>query len=129
MATWQIELAGYIIGSVGAIIASVYWLKYTATKANIEGKNETISTQNGQIEAFKDEIQRVTISEQSYKKQAEALREIAQQTPQIVALTQAITQLAGSIQKQHAENSKDRKQTTEILKKLLKERADDRSQP
>lgn len=116
--TWQ--LFGYITGAIGLVGGAVFYLRYVATKANIEGKNETISTQNNQIDALKEEVHRVTVSEQSFKKQAEALREVAQQTPQIIELTKAITKLTGSINKQHVENTRERKQTADILSKLLK---------
>lgn len=118
MDVWQIF--GYITGAIGLVGGSVYYLRFTATKANIEGKNETIDTQNGQIDALKEEVTRLTISEQSYKKQAEALRDIAQQTPQIIQLTKAVTNLTQSINKQHTENIKERKQTTQVLQQLLK---------
>lgn len=117
MDLWQIF--GYIIGVIGSVGGAVFYLRYTATKANIEGKNETIKTQNDQIDAYKDEVTRITIDREGYKKQAEALRDIAQQTPQIVELTKAITKLTGSINKQHTENIRERKQTAEILQKLL----------
>jgi cell division protein FtsL len=117
MDLWQIF--GYITGAIGLIGGSVYYLRFTATKANIEGKNETIETQNGQLDALKDEVVRLNIDRESYKKQADALRDVAQQTPQIIQLTKAITNLTVSINKQHTENTKERQQTTQILKQLL----------
>lgn len=114
-----ISIAGWIIGAIGTIGGAVFYLRFTATKANIEGKNETIKTQDDQLTALKDEVVRVNTEMTGYKKQAEALQEIAQQTPQIVMLTKAITKLTESIQKQHAENLKERKAIAEILNNIV----------
>lgn len=114
------ELIGWVVGIIGTVGGAIFYLKFTATKANIDGKNETIKTQNDQIDALKEEVIRMSAEAQSYKKQAEALRDIAQQTPQIIDLTNAITQLTKTIHKQHTENIKERKEIAKILSNIVK---------
>lgn len=115
------QLIGYVLSAVALIVTTIFYLRYTATKANIDGKNETIKTQVDQIEALKEEVTRKSSEAEGYKKQAEALREIAQQTPQIILLTESITKLTDSIQRQHSEDMRERKAMTAILEKLIPE--------
>lgn len=113
--------AGTIIGVIGIIAGAAFYLKYVATKANIDGKDETISTLERQRDATKEE--NVTLLSQVSELTGEnrTLKTIATQTPEIRSLTAAVTKMAETSAKQGKQNAEAQGTTIKLIKELIGE--------
>lgn len=81
-----------IIGLISTIGLAAFYLKFTATKSNLEGKDETIETLEKSRDAYKErnvELEKIVASLQAENK---SFREIATQTPEILQLTKVVTE-------------------------------------
>lgn len=81
-----------IIGLISTIGLAAFYLKFTATKSNLEGKAETIETLEKSRDAYKErnvELEKIVAGLQAENK---SLREIATQTPEILQLTKVVTE-------------------------------------
>ena len=81
-----------IIGLISTIGLAAFYLKFTATKSNLEGKDETIETLEKSRDAYKErnvELEKIVAGLQAENK---SLREIATQTPEILQLTKVVTE-------------------------------------
>lgn len=97
--------AGFL-GFIGLIAGSIFYIKFTATKANLEGKDETIETLKSNRDEWKNkaqetEAENVTLRADKSKLEGEVktLRELATQTPEILALTKAVTSLTKTVER------------------------------
>lgn len=109
------------ITTVIAIIGgAVFYLKFTATKANIDGKNETIVTLEKSKEVTEDENKRLLAENIALKGQNVVLQGMATQTPEIVKLTESVTRLADGVAKQQKSFSTQNEKTIELLTQLVK---------
>lgn len=94
-----------ILGLTGLIVGVYFFVRNTATKSNFEGLKETISTLKGNRDEWKNqaqesekENQRLRDSNAQMIGENKTLRELATQTPEIVALTKAVTSLTGTVE-------------------------------
>lgn len=81
-----------IIGLISTIGLAAFYLKFTATKSNLEGKDETIETLEKSRDAYKErnvELEKIVAGLQAENK---SFREIATQTPEILQLTKVVTE-------------------------------------
>ena len=80
-----------IIGVTGGLGVAVFYLKYTATKSNLEGKDETIETLEKSRNAYRDRNEELEKQCAATAAENKVLREIATQTPEILSLTAVVT--------------------------------------
>ncbi len=81
-----------IIGLISTIGLAAFYLKFTATKSNLEGKDETIETLEKSRDAYKErnvELEKIVAGLQAENK---SFRKIATQTPEILQLTKVVTE-------------------------------------
>lgn len=95
-----------VVGAIGIIGGAVFYLRYTATKSNLEGKDETIDTLKTNRDEWKNKAQELEkevihlrAEKASLEGEAKTLREIATQTPEILALTKAVTSLTKTVER------------------------------
>lgn len=86
-----ISLVAGIVGIVGVLGAAVFYLKFTATKSNLEGKDETIETLEKSRNAYRDRNEELEKQCAATAAENKVLREIATQTPEILQLTAVVT--------------------------------------
>lgn len=122
-----ITLIGYIVGAPSIIVAAIYYLRFIATKANIDGKNETINTLTKSNEAYSDENERITKENNELKGQVQALQQIVTNTPEIIKLTRSVTVLTESVARQHKETSAQNQGITVLLTELVNIMKDERT--
>lgn len=89
---------GTITGVLGIVAGGGFYLKYTGTKANLDGKDETIETLSRQRDAYRDENETLRSDVSRFKGENEVLKRVATQTPEIIALTKAVTRLTSTVE-------------------------------
>lgn len=80
-----------IIGLVSTIGLATFYLKFTATKSNLEGKDETIETLEKSRDAYRERNVELEKQVAGLTAANQSLREIATQTPEILQLTKIVT--------------------------------------
>ena len=80
-----------IIGLVSTIGLAAFYLKFTATKSNLEGKDETIETLEKSRDAYRERNVELEKQVAGLTAANQSLREIATQTPEILQLTKIVT--------------------------------------
>lgn len=113
------QILGWIFGTLGTLASAIFYLRYVATKANIEGKNETIDTLSRSNNAFQEENERVTKENNELKGQVTALQQIVTNTPEIIKLTRSVAKLTESVARQHKDTSAQNKGITALLSELV----------
>lgn len=81
-----------VIGLVTTIASAAFYILYIGKKSNLEGKDETIETLEKSRDAYRErnvELEKQVVALTSENK---TLREIATQTPEILNLTQVVTE-------------------------------------
>lgn len=94
-----ISIFSGLVGFVGLLAGAGFYIKYTATKANLEGKDETIETLTKSRDEFRNEALGSREKIAAFEAETKVLREIATQTPEIVTLTKAVTKLTATVEK------------------------------
>jgi len=110
-----VEILNWILAAVAVITSlggSAFYLRYTATKANLDGKDETINTLDRQLEAVRTERDSLLVENSSLKTTNSALQGIATQTPAIIELTESVTKLTSSFAHHQEQNNR-------VLKELV----------
>ena len=110
---------------IGIVVGSAGYLKYVATKANIDGKDQTIDTLQRQKDAEHSENVSLREENAQLKGENKTLREIATQTPEIIKLTESVTHLTDSVNTQSNQTAKAFKDLVALLTKERKEKRDD----
>jgi len=87
-----ISLVAGVLGVTGVLGAAVFYLKFTATKSNLEGKDETIETLEKSRNAYRERNEELEKALAAATAENKTLREIATQTPEILSLTAVVTQ-------------------------------------
>lgn len=80
-----------IIGLVSTIGLAAFYLKFTATKSNLEGKDETIETLEKSRDVYRERNVELEKQVAGLTAANDSLREIATQTPEILQLTKVVT--------------------------------------
>lgn len=104
-----------IVGLGGSIIGAGFYLKFVATKANIEGKDATIATLEKQMEVTRSDNDALTKENAELKGENRTLRDIATQTPEIVKLTESVTHLSHSMTTATSQQTKILKTVVSLL--------------
>lgn len=92
-----VDIPGYIalfmgvMGFVGLIAGAVFYVRFTATKSNLEGKDETIETLEKSRDVARDRVAELEKQNAGLQAENKALREIATQTPEILELTKVVS--------------------------------------
>ena len=81
-----------IIGLVSTIGLAAFYLKFTATKSNLEGKDETIETLEKSRDTYKERNVELEKQVAGLVAENKSLRDIATQTPEILQLTKVVTE-------------------------------------
>lgn len=120
-----------IIGVLGVIAGAAFYLKFTATKSNMEGKDETIDTLKGNRDEWKNkagelekEVKALRDEKAGLQGENKTLREIATQTPEILELTKIVTKsidVQNQSIKQQGIVAKNIGQLTSEVKKLVEQ--------
>lgn len=119
-------ILGYIVGVPSIIASAIFYLRYVATKANIEGKNETINTLTRSNDAYQEENERYTRENNELKGQVTALQQIVTNTPEIIKLTKSVAKLTESVARSSKETTAQNKNITTLLTELVGIIRDDR---
>lgn len=85
-----ISFAAGVLGLVGLVGGAVFYLKFTATKSNLDGKDETIETLEKSRDTHRSHAQELEGKLVGLEAENKTLREIATQTPEIIQLTKAV---------------------------------------
>lgn len=80
-----------VLSVIGILGTAAFYLLYVGTKANREGKDETIETLEKSRNAYRDRNEELEKETAGLKAENKALREIATQTPEILNLTKVVT--------------------------------------
>lgn len=115
-----ISLVAGIVGIVGVLGAAVFYLKFTATKSNLEGKDETIETLEKSRNAYRDRNEELEKELAAKTAENTTLREIATQTPEILALTAVVTESVGAQNKVATNVAKMTGKVSQLIAKLEK---------
>lgn len=86
-----ISIFGGVIGFIGLIAGAVFYVRFTATKSNLEGKDETIDTLEKSRDTYRDRSNELEKEVAGLRAENKALREIATQTPEIIQLTKVVS--------------------------------------
>jgi len=108
-----------VVGVVGLIAGAAFYLRYTGTKANLDGKDETIETLKANRDEWKNKAQELEKEAISLRAETKSLREIATQTPEILTLTATVNK---SIEQQGVVATNLAKLTSEIRSLINSER-------
>ena len=81
-----------VVSIIGVLGTAAFYLLYVATKANREGKDETIDTLEKSRNAYRDRNEELEKETAGLKAENKALREIATQTPEILNLTKVVSE-------------------------------------
>ena len=116
-----LSLGGTVLGIIGLIAGAAFYLKYIATKANIDGKDETIATLERQRDATKEENISLTAQVSELVGENRTLKSIATQTPEIKNLTVAVTKMAEGSSRQAKQAAQANATVIKLIKDLITE--------
>ncbi len=100
-----VSLFAGVLGVVGVLFGIAFYIRSTSTKANFEGLKETVATLKGNRDEWRNQAQESEAENKRLRDEKaqmigenKTLRELATQTPEIIALTKAVTALTGTVE-------------------------------
>lgn len=117
-----VQIIGFIVGGGGALAAAGFYLKFSATKGNIDGLKATIEIVTGQKNAAMEENVTLRAKVSELTGENRTLKSLATQTPEIIKLTESVTHLSDSMTVGNQQTTKMLSTTVKLLRVLTRQK-------
>ena len=116
------QIIGFIVGGGGALAAAAFYLKFSATKGNIDGLNATVEIVSRQRDAANSENIELRAKVSELTGENRTLKSLATQTPEIIKLTESVTHLSDSMTVGNQQTTKMLSTTVKLLRVLTRQK-------
>lgn len=117
-----LDILGYIVGIGGGFAAAAFYLKFSATKGNIDGLKATVEIVTGQKNAAMEENVTLRAKVSELTGENRTLKSLATQTPEIIKLTESVTHLSDSMTVGNQQTTKMLSTTVKLLRVLTRQK-------